>query len=309
MLTCAVLCRVALVLNCAFVSQSTVLHRRARAQLRHTLQQQQQEGELGVQGSPAQKTREDQDLHSGGFVRAMEFKHQLRVCNAFPSGSALEVHRGKEEHLTGEAPMPYKACRDFRSPLKAGDKLEFRVGDASVGTFSVSDLPNNDAVLLLVIHRHDVLSTAVAFESHVFASLASAQVAIIDTYRGSARAIPRILDAAQSQKISARREELRYDSVVAVSRGIYEVELDSPNGETEAKSQLVALDYESYVVLRTGVETNHGPSYPQELVIYPNSNPGPLLRNGGAASPFLGVICSSMAVLLATVFAATAPSA
>ena len=35
--------------------------------------------------------------------------------------------------------------------MKAGDKLEFRVGDANAGTFSVSDLPNNDAVLVLVI--------------------------------------------------------------------------------------------------------------------------------------------------------------
>jgi len=39
--------------------------------------------------------------------------------------------------------------------LKAVDKLEFKVGDSSAGTFAVSDLPNNDAVLLLVIHRHD----------------------------------------------------------------------------------------------------------------------------------------------------------
>ena len=66
---------------------------------------------------------------------------------------------------------------------RSGDKLEFKVGDASAGTFSVSDLPNNDAVLLLVIHRHDTLSTAVSFESHVFASLQNAQVAIIDTYK------------------------------------------------------------------------------------------------------------------------------
>merc|ERR1719458_1840293 len=99
------------------------------------------------------------------------------------------------DRLTSDAAMPYKACKDFVSPLKSGDKLEFKVGDASAGTFSVSDLPNNDAVLLLVIHRHDTLSTAVSFESHVFANLLNAQVAIIDTYKGKARASPRILDA------------------------------------------------------------------------------------------------------------------
>merc|ERR1719506_1884597 len=99
-----------------------------------------------------------------GFVKALEFKHRLRVCNAYPYNAPLDVFLAKEK-LTEES-MPYKACKDFMAPLQAGDKLEFKVGGASAGTFSVSDLPNNDAVLLLVIHRHDTLSTAVSFESH-----------------------------------------------------------------------------------------------------------------------------------------------
>merc|ERR1719454_1750231 len=96
-----------------------------------------------------------QQLRSEGFVQALEFKHRLRACNAYPYRSALDVFRGKSEKLTGESPMPYKSCRDFMAPLKSGDKLEFKVGDASAGTFAVSDLPSNDAVLMLVIHRHD----------------------------------------------------------------------------------------------------------------------------------------------------------
>merc|ERR1719183_1162144 len=96
---------------------------------------------------------------AAGFAQALEFKHRLRVCNAYPYSAALDVIRGKTEKLTSDAPMHYKSCRDFLAPLKSGDKLEFKVGDASAGTFSVSDLPNNDAVLLLVIHRHDTLST------------------------------------------------------------------------------------------------------------------------------------------------------
>ena len=66
---------------------------------------------------------------------------------------------------------------DFVAPLKVGDKLEFMLGDANAGTFAVSDLPQNDAVLLLIIHRHDQVSTAASFESHVFANLLNAQVA------------------------------------------------------------------------------------------------------------------------------------
>merc|ERR1712032_1137717 len=98
---------------------------------------------------------------------------------------------------------------------KSGDKLEFKVGDANAGSFSVSELPNSDAVLLLVIHRHDQKSTAVSFESHVFASLQNSQIAVIDTYKGSAKAMPRILDSKKSgHNETARSEELRYDSVV-----------------------------------------------------------------------------------------------
>merc|ERR1719163_954229 len=118
-----------------------------------------------------------------------------------------------------QSALPYKACQEFKAPIKAGDKLEFRVGDSSAGTFSVSDLPNNDAVLLLMIHRHDTLSTAVSFESHVFANLLNAQVAVIDTYKGAEKATLKIQDKADSK--TARQEDLRYDSVVAVNPGKY----------------------------------------------------------------------------------------
>lgn len=222
-----------------------------------------------------------------GFVKALEFKHRLRVCNAYPYSAALDVIRGKGERLTGDEPMAYKSCRDFLSPLKAGDKLEFKVGDASAGTFAVSDLPNNDAVLLLVIHRHDTMSTAVSFESHVFANLLNAQVAIIDTYKGAARATPRISDAEAQNKKSSRSEELRYNSVVAVNPGVYEVELMGQDGELKSKSRLVALNRESYVVLRTGVEAQQGPSYAQELVVFPESDAKVLHSGAVQRNPLL----------------------
>jgi len=208
---------------------------------------------------------------AAGFVRALEFKHKLRVCNAYPYTAALDVFRGRHEKLTGKA-LPYKACEDFASPLQSGDKLEFKVGDASAGTFAVSDLPNNDAVLLLVVHRHDVHSTAVSFESHMFANLQNAQVAVIDTFKGEARGVPRIMDVKPVAGKSSRSEELRYDSVVAISPGVYNVELDGQDGKAEAKSEFAALAHQSYVILRTGVESDTGPSYPQELVVFPQSD-------------------------------------
>eukprot|EP00747_Dinoflagellata_sp_TGD_P125021 gnl/TRDRNA2_/TRDRNA2_174096_c1_seq10.p1 gnl/TRDRNA2_/TRDRNA2_174096_c1~~gnl/TRDRNA2_/TRDRNA2_174096_c1_seq10.p1 ORF type:complete len:263 (-),score=54.88 gnl/TRDRNA2_/TRDRNA2_174096_c1_seq10:53-841(-) len=222
-----------------------------------------------------------------GFVRSLEFKHRLRVCNAYPYNAALDVYRGKSEKLTSDGAMPYKSCKDFSTPLKAGDKLEFKVGDASAGTFSVSDLPNNDAVLMLVIHRHDTLSTAVSFESHVFANLQNAQIAVIDTYKGHAVATPRIMDKPLSKNITARSEELRFNSVVAVNQGIYEVTLVDPSGKKMSEQQLVALNRESYIVLRAGVEAQNGPAYPESIIVFPQSDVNALPKSGAAARAFL----------------------
>merc|ERR1719390_262016 len=123
----------------------------------------------------------------------------------------------------------------------------------------------------------------------------NAQIAIIDTYKGAARATPKILDGAA--KKGARSEELRYDSVVAVNQGIYNVVLAGADGETKAESQLVALNRESYVVLRTGVEAQQGPAYPQELVVYPQSDPAAL--RGAAASTKLPLAALFTALCLA----------
>jgi len=243
-----------------------------------------------------------------GFVRALEFKHRLRVCNAYPFAASLDVYRGKGDKLTGDDSMPYKACRDFLAPLHSGDKLEFKVGDASTGTFSVADLPSNDAVLLLVVHRHDTLSTAVSFESHVFANLESAQIAVIDTYKGTAKASTRIMDAKPAAPAagkdakapaSARSEELRFDSVVAVNPGVYEVMLADKDGKEEAKTELVALAHESYVVLRTGVESQQGQSFTQELVVFPKSDRSMIHSSAGRFEAPLALLVA----LFASVFA------
>jgi len=220
--------------------------------------------------------------HVGGsFVRALDFTHRLRVCNAYPSATALDISRGKQEMLTGDVPMPYKACRDFSAPLQSGDKLEFKVGDATAGTFAVADLPNNDAILLLVIHRHDTVSTAVSFESHVFANLANAQVAILDVYKGAAKSLPKLMDL-RTDDPKENGEELRFDSVVAVNPGLYAVELEDKDGKTQAHSELVCVNQESYVVLRSGVEAAHGTSFPQELIVFPQSDAAQL--HSGAKS-------------------------
>merc|ERR1719375_2727326 len=203
------------------------------------------------------------------FVKALDFKRRLRVCNAYPYAAALDVSKSSEQ-LTVDEPMSYKTCRDFEVELTPGDKLIFKVGEANAGTFSVSDMPNNDAVLLLIISRHDTLSTAVSFESHVYANLLNAQVAVVDTYKGTEKASLKIKDHEDAK--TSRQEELRFDSVVAVNPGKYDVVLWSSDGEAVSTQPLVALNRESYIIMRTGVKAQQGSSYSQELVVYPQSD-------------------------------------
>lgn len=229
------------------------------------------------------------------FISTLQFKHVLRVCNAYPYTHPLDVFHGKEK-LT-ESPLAYKKCGEFNPDLKAGDKIDFKVGDSGAGSFSVSELPSNDAVLVLVIYRHDTVSTGVAFESHVFSNLLNAQVAMIDTYKGKATATPRIQDAKAHHDKDAlqRSEELRYNSVVAVNPGLYDVLLEGPDGKTKAKHELVALNEESYMVMRCGVEAQNGQAYPEELMVYPLSD---IRRLQSAATSMQPLFAVALALLL-----------
>jgi hypothetical protein len=232
------------------------------------------------------------------FVRSLHFKQQLRICNAYPYGSALDVFIGKEK-LSKEA-LSYKSCETYTPALHVGDRVDFKIEDTSAGTFTISELPTSDAVLLMVIYRHDTASTAVSFESHVFANQAPAQIAVLDTYKGKAKSELRIqasapaptekksdsaddaLELAQNNA-TQQSELLRYDNVVAVDPGLYEVLLqDGSSTSVLQKSPLVALQQEAYVVLRCGIESQLGDSYPQELMVFPQSDKNALPHASGA---------------------------
>jgi len=196
-------------------------------------------------------------------------QHRLRVCNAYPYMTALNVFIGKESGITKltESPMNYKTCLEFEKQLHAGDRIDFRFQDASAGTFVVGDLPNTDAVLMLVIYRHNTKTTAVAFESHVFANLLNAQIAVLDTYKGKSKSSIKIQDAEDAT--TSRSEPLAPNSVVALNPGKYEVVLVGSDGAPKSRSDLTVNNRESCVVIRCGVEPEQGRAYPQELMVYP----------------------------------------
>lgn len=226
-------------------------------------------------------------------------QHRVRICNAYPSAASVEVFAGKKAKKLTSAPMSYRTCQELRMHLQAGDMLEFRLGGASAGFFTISDLPGSDSLLFLAIYRHDGLSSAASFASHVFANLLNAQVAVLDTFRGgggagASDARPEIRDVAAN-----RSELLRFNSVVALNEGDYDVGLIGPGGAAVSTAKLVALNRESYVVLRTGVaaEGGGGDSFPQELVVFPNSHHSA----GGRAGPpqLLALLIAALGVVAA----------
>lgn len=235
------------------------------------------------------------------FLQALQFRQVLRVCNAYPDEIGMDVFLG-EQKLAPE-PLAYKACGQYTTRLTPGDKVDFRLQGTSAGTFTVSEFPAGDAVLLMVIYRHDPLSAAVAFESHIFPTMQATQVAVIDTYKGGAMPKLSISDLAGSfaahdgaAGAAVRSEELRFDNVVAVNPGVYKLKLLRANSSTAqieaatnstTEAELVAVPGESYVILRCGVEgAESSASYPPELVIFPHSDRSAL---GGASLPRLGV--------------------
>jgi len=228
-------------------------------------------------------------MQASSFLHDLQFKQVLRVCNAYPYEEGLDVFIGKEK-LTS-TPLGYKDCDDYSPPLSAGDKVDFKVDGSTAGTFTISELPAGDAVLMMVIYRHDSLSSAVAFESHVFANVPSAQIAVIDTYKGKGKDhteirvkdVPHKKDDKHPTPPAARMEMLRFNSVVAVSSGQYEVELfDTETHNPKTKSELVALPKTSYCVIRVGVEAEEGKQYPPEIMVFPHSDK---LALGSSAAP------------------------
>lgn len=198
---------------------------------------------------------------NSGRVEVRE--QRLRVCNAYPFEAALELYLG-DEKLTKDKPMRYKTCADFSAPLKRHDRLNFKIGDHQAGTFSVSDLPEKNSQLLLVIHRHNAESTTASFDSHMFDEDAEdSQIAVIDTYTGTSSNMPEI-----NTKVG--RELLRFGRVIAVKPDYYSLKLVSHKNQTHAQGHLLAEKGKNYVVMRVGIDAKQGPSFPEELVTFPN---------------------------------------
>lgn len=180
-------------------------------------------------------------------------RYRLRVCNAYAWPTGLRVFRGLPPVELTDTPVDYKRCTDLWVPLQEGDDLDFRTGGLTVGNFAINSLPPVSSSLLLVPHRQDNRTAAVAFDSHVFSNIQSPQIAVVDAYRGPGHSVLEIADTTQ-------RDELACGTVIAVPPGAYEVALAGADGAARTKKVLGVQPQGVYVVMRVGVVGSPDPA-------------------------------------------------
>lgn len=237
--------------------------------------------EEGHAGQAEQGNAQEISRHHSILAHTPEVQHSLLICNAYASPDKVEIMKvSTRQDLTDGNPLDYKQCRDFSLSLQEGEQLDFKAGGLDVGTFFATGLPKTAASLLLIPHRRSPRSVGCTFESHAFADVKSPQIAVIDAYRGKSAnktASVRIMEnmAASGDKASTEpvEEELKFNSVVAVNPGKYQIALTGTDGKTSGGAPLNADGSTKFVVMRLGAddESHSGGRYPQELVVFPKN--------------------------------------
>jgi len=244
----------------------------------------------------------------GEMVTPLRFDQRLLVCNAYPSKSPVVVKKNEKEMLVDEEnPIAYKECRYLSGNVEQHDRLDLSLRDVEMhGTFEVGELPNSDAVLLLVLDKREN-SPLVGFQSFAFLSrpdAKDAQLAVIDTFKGNSSA-PHLkmedhINEKEKKTVSKRIEQLNFNRVYSVEEGEYEASVaDKTRGKTAddethleqaTKKSLHLAKSMNYVVLRVG---GSSPEYPESIVVYPET---PMGKSGSTR-----MALSWMAVAAATV--------
>jgi len=192
-------------------------------------------------------------------------KQDLRVCNAF-AAQQISIFSKEDKELTNGEAMEYKECRKFEISIKKGDTLTFQTADNSTsGVFTVWEVPECDAVLVLVPHKLEGAEDVVSFLSHAFCPAKNAQVAVINAYNDK----PAEMNISDLNTKDQASEKLSFDTVLALAPGSYG--LDIKLGEEKKSIQFEAKASESYVVLHTGWAGNSKKdTVPQDLIIFPS---------------------------------------
>lgn len=202
-------------------------------------------------------------LQRSSFVKNLDYKIKLRVCSAYPADAPFEVLLNE---VSIKEELEYKSCFEYTGDLRSGDNVNFKVAGLASGSFTIDQLPQEDATLVLVVHRHDKATMAVSFMSHVFAKLSGPQVALLDAYQGSSSSVVEIKPKDDDE---SKTETLRYNSVMALDEATYKVTLTM--GDRKQEYELDAQSDEAYAIIRCGVDSEILKSYKQELMVYPTN--------------------------------------
>jgi hypothetical protein len=196
-------------------------------------------------------------------LQVSEGGHNLTICNAYAEAKPLSIYTVNNKAKLTEEPLKYKQCKDIVLDLQEDERIDFKLGGLSVGTFHATHLPFVASSLVLVPYKKSNGTMSATFASHTFGPVSSdkAQVAIIDAYAGDQQGVMKI-------KVSGRHNdrlgsaELRPGSAVTLDTGIYDVSLANTAEQSVQTVKLHAPGGTNQVVLRVGSD-----EFSQEVIV------------------------------------------
>ncbi|CAK0863552.1 unnamed protein product [Prorocentrum cordatum] len=220
-------------------------------------------------------------------------QHNLTVCNAYAENKPLSVYTVNQKAKLTEEPLHYKACKEIVLELADSERIDFKLGGLSVGTFHVGNLPFAPTSLLLVPYRKGNSTMAATFYSHAFSvAQENAQVAVVDAYDGTS---PGALKIAQGSKRRAEAVQLKPGTALTLAPGAYQVSLDDPGSKSARTVALTAAEGSKHVIMRVGGSDG----IPQELVLFSAGDSSQRSSSHRAGSALLAAAAAVCAVLLA----------
>lgn len=220
--------------------------------------------------------------------------HSLTICNAYTSLKTMEVFSITRNSRLSPEPIEYRQCRELSVDLQEGERLDFKSGGLSVGTFHATGIPRTPASLLLIPHRRGNKTLAAVFDSHVFSDdRQTAQLAVVDTYMGSSAGDIHIHESGKRVK-KGQEEGLAPNSVLALKAGEYQVTLDGAEGKV-LSTVPVKIGYETkHVVLRVGGDG----AFEQELVVFPGAKASAQESSAVRVCPLVAALSAAAACVV-----------
>jgi len=205
----------------------------------------------------------------------------LIICNAYTSSLPLHIYHRR---LPLGKPLSYKSCEAYRLPLLHGDQLDFRSKEELVGTFFPFELRRANMSLLLIPHRGTLDRDNLTFDTHAFAELPNAQIAIVDASKYHTAGTVQIQQETQAH--GRRMQHLHFNHVAALEPGKYQFTLHHMNRSSDAQS-LHLRNGDKSVVLRVGdsqpsTAEDKTTQFPLELIIYKSPSYAAFLEYSGA---------------------------